>query len=95
MYFIIDEINKYIGESNRNKYLTLVPFNEDENAMKRYEELWSKVKHLIGLIANTSVGYDEKHMKIKFNSDYDLSLKMKTVVISLFHEGNKYYPKVS
>ena len=38
-------------------------------------------------------------MKIKYNSDDDLPLKkapelynMIIVVISVFHEGNKYYP---
>ena len=41
-------------------------------------------------------------MKIKFNSDDDLPSKktlklcnMITVVGSVFHEGNKYYPQVS
>ena len=40
-------------------------------------------------------------MKIKFNSDDDLSLKealelynMEIVLRSVFHEGNKYYPQV-
>ena len=42
--------------------------------------------------------YDEKYMKIKFNSDFELPLNkipsMKIVVIAVFHENNKYYPQV-
>ena len=42
--------------------------------------------------------YDEKYMKIKFNSDFELPLNkipsMKIVVIAVFHENNKYYLQV-
>ena len=45
--------------------------------------------------------YDEKYMKIKFNSDNDLplnkTLKLYNVGLvggSVFHEGNKYYPQL-
>ena len=45
--------------------------------------------------------YDEKHMKIKFNSDDKLPLNktieipiITIVVGAVFHENNKYYPRV-
>ena len=36
---------------------------------KKYEELWSKIKGLIRLITKNSDYYDEKYVKVKFNSD--------------------------
>ena len=39
---------------------------------KKYEELWSKIRDLIRSITKNSDDYDEKYMKIKFNSDDEL-----------------------
>ena len=41
---------------------------------KRYGELWSNIKDLIRSITENSEDYDEKYMKIKFNSDNKLPL---------------------
>ena len=50
---------------------------------------------------NNSDNYDEKYMKIKFNSDDDLPLQKtlelydKIITVTfLFNDGNKYYPQV-
>ena len=40
----------------------------------KYEELWSKIRDLIRSITQNSDDYDEKYMKMKFNSDDELSL---------------------
>ena len=58
------------------------------------------MRDLIRSKTNNSDDYDEKHIKIKYNSDDVLSL-MKTlelcsmiiVVKAAFHEDNKYYPQ--
>ena len=42
--------------------------------MKKYEELWSKIKDLICSVTKNSDYHDEKYMKIKFNSDDVLPL---------------------
>ena len=34
-------------EINKSKYLTLVPTNEGKEKIKKYEELWSKIRDLI------------------------------------------------
>ena len=69
---------------------------------KKYEELWSKIRDLIRSITKNSDDYDEKYMKIKFNSDDELPpnkmieiLTITIVVRAVFHENNKYYPQVS
>ena len=36
--------------------------------MKKYEELWSKIRYFIRSITKNSGDYDENYMKIKFNS---------------------------
>ena len=51
--------------------MILVP---TDDTLKKYEEMWSKIKDLISSITNTSHDYDEKYIKIKFNSDSDLPL---------------------
>ena len=57
----------YFEEINGNEYLTLVPANESKEKIKKYEELWSKIRDLIGSITKISDEYDKKYMKIKFN----------------------------
>ena len=78
LYFIINKVNGYFVETNENKYLTLVPTNESKEKVKKYEELWSKIKDLIRSITKKSDDYDEKYMKIKFNSDDKLPLNKNT-----------------
>ena len=99
LYLIIDKINGYIEESNRNKYLALVPPVEWNDTLKKYEELWGKLRDFNRSMINNFDNYDEKYMKIKFNSDDDLPLKktlkfrnMIIVVRSVFHKDNKYNP---
>ena len=79
--------------------MTLFPADESKEILKKYEELWIKIRDLIRLITNNSDDYHEKYIKVKFNSDDDLPLKkvlklynMVIVVRSTFHKGNRYYP---
>ena len=58
------------------------------------------MRNLIKSKTNNSDDYDEKHIKIKYNSDDVLSLKKTLelcsiiiVVRAVFHEDNKYYPQ--
>ena len=61
----------------------------------------NKLKDLIRSKTKNSDYYDEKNMKIKFNSDDELPPNktieiptMTIVVRAVFHENNKYYPQV-
>ena len=66
------EINDKI---NGNKHLTLVPTNESKKEKeKKYEKLWTKIRDLIRLITKNSDNFDEKYIKINFNSDDKLPL---------------------
>ena len=101
LYLIINKVNGYFEEINKSKYLTLVPTNKSKKNNKKYQELWSKIGDLIRSITKNSDNYDEKYMKIKFNSDDELPLNkmieilsMITVVRAVSHENKKYYPQV-
>ena len=102
LYLMFNKMNGYFEEINGNKYLTLVPTNESKEKIKKYEELWIKIKDLMRSITKKSDDYDQKYMKIKFNSDDELPLnktiKIPTITIvvrTVFHENSEYYPQVS
>ena len=94
-------MNRYFEEINGNKYLTLVLTNKSKEKIEKYKELWSKVRDLIRSLTKNSDDYDEKYIKIKFNSDDELPLNkmieissMIIVAKTVFHKNNKYYPQV-
>ena len=101
MYLIFGEVNGYFEQINGNKYLTLVPTNETKEKIKKYEELWIKIRDVIRSITEKLDNYNEKYIKIKFDSDDNLPL-IKTkeipivtiVVRAIFHENNEFYPQV-
>ena len=70
---------------------------------KKHEELWSKIRDLIRSTTKNSDdhNYDEKYIKIKFDSDDELPLNetieiptIAIVVRGIFLENSKYYPHV-
>ena len=100
LYLIFNKMNGYFEEINGSKYLKLVPSNESKEIIKKDEELWSKFRDLIRSITKKSDDYDEKYMKIKFNSDDELPLNKTmeipttTIVVrAIFLENDKYYPQ--
>ena len=97
LYLIFNKMNGYFEEINGNNYLTLV----SEDKIKNHKELWIKIRDLIRSVSKKSEDYDEKYMRIKFNTDDKLPLNktiklpiITTVVRAVFHENNKYYPQV-
>ena len=69
LYLIFSKVNGNFEEIKKNKYFTLVPTNESKEIIIKYENLWSKIRDLIRSITKNSDNYDEKYMKIKFNSN--------------------------
>ena len=62
LYLIFHDLNGYFEEINENKYPTLVPINESKEKIKKYEELWIKIRDLIRSITNNADDYDEKYI---------------------------------
>ena len=90
---MVNKMNGYFEEINRNKYLTLVPTNESKEKIKKYEELLIKIRDSIRLVTKKSKNCYEKSMKIKLDSAYILRLN-KAIEIRIFYENNRYYPQV-
>ena len=67
LYLIFHKVNGYFEKINENDYLTLVSTYKIKQKIKRYEELWSKIRNLIWSITKNSDNYDKKYSKIKFN----------------------------
>ena len=98
LYLIFRNVNGYLEEINKSKYLMLVPTNESK---KKNEEQRRKIKDLIRSITLNSDDYDEKYMKIKFNSDDELPLNkaieiptITVIVRAVFLKNNRYYLQV-
>ena len=102
MYFTIDEVDGYIEEKNRNKYLTFASTDKNKEVLKKYAQLRNEIKSLIDKIDDDKPGeYGKEFMKIKCNSDDNLPLNeiltvhMLTVIVrSVFQKDCKYYPQV-
>ena len=85
-----------------NNYLTLLHTDNDKDTLKRYWELWKKIKDFIISTSKSSDSYCENYMTIKFDPDDDLPLRktlelhnISIVAWSIFHESNKCYPQIS
>ena len=79
----------------------LVLTNKSKEKIKKYGELWSKIRDWIGSVTNSLDDYNEKCMKIRFNSGDELPLNktidipiMIILVWTIFYENKKYYPQV-
>ena len=60
LYLIINKVNGYFEEINKNKYLMLVSTNGSKEKIKKYEKLLSKIRDLVSSITKNSDGCDEK-----------------------------------
>ena len=58
--YLIDKINLHIEESSGYEYLTLVRTDESKETLKKYQELWTKIKDLTRSITNNLDNYEEK-----------------------------------
>ena len=103
MYLIINDTSGYIEEKSGNKYLIFDDsLNENKALLKKYADIWDGINNNIKTInGGKENDYGKDYMKIKFNSDDDLSLNkplkfhtMTLIIRSVFEEGDKLYPQV-
>ena len=73
---IIGKAYGYTEEKNRKKHLISASTVKNKEVLKKYTELWYKIKYLIKTITDGDAGeYRKKeYVKIKFNSDDNLPL---------------------
>ena len=106
LYLRITHANRYIQcssaeEINENKYLIFDSIDESKELLKKYNDVFNGIIHKIKKVSNGECDYEKDYMKIKFNSDDNLSLNKPlkfhniTVTIrSVFKEDGKLYPQV-
>ena len=75
--------------------------DENKELLKKYADVWNGIKNKIEAINSGEYDYEKAYMKIKFNSDDNLSLNkplkfhMMTIIIrSVFKKDGKLYPQV-
>ena len=64
-YLIINKRNGYIEESNVSRYLTLVPTDESKDTLKKYEELWSKIRDMKNYRAKSESILEQRLITLK------------------------------
>ena len=98
---MINTIDGFIEEKNGDKYLNIASTDRNSEVLKKYSEVWNRIKDCIAKINDNELGeYDKDYMKIKFNSD-DIPLNKQlnfptiTVIIkNIFEKVGKYYPQI-
>ena len=102
LYFIIGEADGYIEKNNENKYLIFASADKNKQVLKKYTELWDKIRYLIKAINDgKKAEYQKDFMNIKFYSDDKLPLNknlklhmLLAIVRPAFQEDSRYCPQV-
>ena len=99
---MIGEVIGHIKENNGNKYLVFDSIVENKEVLKKYTELSDGIKNKIKTITNgKNCEYGKDFMKIKFNTNDNLSLNkqlklqmLAIIVRCIFEEDGKFYPQI-
>ena len=100
MYFIVGKVDGSNEEKNRNKCLNVASTDKNKNELEKYTEFWDGIKTFIERVNDKPGECRKDFMKIKFNSDDNLSLNkilklhnLTVTVRSAFEGDGKYYPQ--
>ena len=74
LYLTITHASGYIEEKGVNKYLVFNSTDENKELLKKYNDVFNGIRNKIKKISGNEYDYEKDYMKIKFNSDDDLSL---------------------
>ena len=101
LYLRIDHASGYIEEKNGNKYLIFDSVDENKELLKKYNDVWNRIKNKIKEVSSDECDYEKDYMKIRFYSDDNLPLNkplkfhLITIIIRcVFSEGGKFYPQL-
>ena len=68
---LVNHARRYIEEKNENKYLIFNSTYENEELLKKYNNIWNGIKNKIEAVSSGKYDFEKDYMKIKFNSDDD------------------------
>ena len=71
LYLLVNHASGYIEEKNENKYLISDSTDENEELLKKYNDIWNGIKNKIEAVSSGKYDFEKDYMKIKFNSDDD------------------------
>ena len=98
---MINSFYGHIEEENGVKYLIICDISRDSDMLKKYYQVFSRIKHHIKNINNSDCEYDEDYRKIKFLTYNNILLNKMiyfptvTVIIRcVFEKSGVYYPQV-
>ena len=101
LYLRINHASGYIEEKNGNKYLIFDSVDENKELLKKYNDVWNRIKNKIREVSSDECDYEKDYMKIRFYSDDNLPLNkplkfhLITIIIRcVFSEGGKFYPQL-
>ena len=101
MYLRINHASGYIEEKGIDKYLVFDSADENKELLKKYNDVFNEIKDKVKEVCSDKCDYEKDYMKIKFNSDDDLTLNkalksqnMTITVRSVFEEDGKLYLQV-
>ena len=101
LYLLVNHANGYIEEKGVNKYLIFDSTDENKELLKKYNDVWNRIRDKIKEISSDECDYEKDYMKSKSNSDDYLSLNkplkfhlMTITIRSVFEEDGKLYPQV-
>ena len=97
----VDHVNGYIEEKEVNKYLVFDSADENKELLKRYNDVFNRIRDKIKEVSSHKCDYEKDYMKFKFNSDDNLPLNkqlkfhnMTITIRSVFEEDGKLYLQV-
>ena len=95
---MINRVYGSISEKNGNKFLTI---DKGDSVLKKYDQVFSGIKHHIKKIDDNEVNFNTDYDKIKFLSDDSPPLNkliyfptLTVVIICVFKRGGVFYPQV-
>ena len=97
-------INRFYGhieEENGVKYLIISDISRNSNVLKKYDQVFSGIKHHIKKINNSDCKYDKDYKKIRFLTDDSILLNkiiyfptVTVIVRCVFEKSDKCHPHV-
>ena len=102
MYLIIAHANGYIEEKGLFTNIWFLTLQmKIKSYLKKNNDVFNGIRDKIKEISSGECNYEKDYMKIKFNSDDNLSLNkplkshlMTITITSVFEEDGKLYPQV-
>ena len=98
MHLIINRVYGYVLEKNGNKFLTI---DKGDSVLKKYDQLFSGIKHHIGKISDEAGNFNSNYDEIKFLSEDSLPLNkliyfptLTVVIRCVFKQNGVFYPQV-